>query len=253
MRDSVSTTYYRNNRIACVRFNFCERNTLTLARVRSLADGLGRVANEQTVRCVIFASSTPNFFSDGFSLREMFGEQTRAELINGQSPRYDEVVALYRRLIETPIPTFAFIDGVCRGAGLEWALGCDFIVATSHATFAFHETRLGIVPGLGGIGLLQMRVNRPRALYQLFSSEGLTGEEAVAVGLVDKVVTTLETAVDNFAFPIARHPRSALCRTKSLTGIQDLKVRALLDSRKPFLDTLKSRLFRETGAKKEGE
>lgn len=247
MTETVSTRYYHDRRIACLQFSFCERNTFTLSRVRCLVQELERVTAERSVRCIVFASGRQGYFSDGFSLREMFGAKTRTELENNQSPRYDEVVRLYRKLIETKVPTFVFVDGICRGGGLEWALSCDFITATNNASFALHEARLGIVPGLGGLGLLRMRAGSPVALYHLYSGEELAATEASDVGIVDKIAHDLDEAVEGFVWPIARRPKSGLCRTKAHTGVQQRKLEALGESRKPFLDSLRWRLLREKG------
>src|SRR5437899_2504441 len=116
--EEIFLEYHYSKRVVCIWFSFGGRNTFTVERVKSLVQFLDCALSEPSVRCIVFASALPNFFSDGFSLNEMFSEMTAEELQKGESPRYDQVSALYRRVIECPVPTISFVDGLCRGAGL---------------------------------------------------------------------------------------------------------------------------------------
>jgi enoyl-CoA hydratase/3-hydroxyacyl-CoA dehydrogenase len=85
-------------------------------------------------------------------------------------------------------PIVARVQGLALGGGVELALACHYIVATPKATFAFPETGIGIYPGLGGTQRTTARVGRGLARWLVFTGETLTAEQALAVGLVDRVV-----------------------------------------------------------------
>jgi len=85
-------------------------------------------------------------------------------------------------------PVVARVQGLALGGGVEIALACHYIVATPKATFAFPETGIGIYPGLGGTQRTPARVGRGLAKWLILSGETVTAEQALAIGLVDRVV-----------------------------------------------------------------
>ena len=136
--DGTNTTRSVDGRVAVIRFRFGDRNTLNLARVTKLVEAAQTESADPEVRALVFASDTPGYFSDGYSLDEMLGRAMRKRLRDGDFGAYEQVIDAYRRLIRIPIPTVSFVEGVCRGAGLEWALCTDFIYTSSRASFCFH-------------------------------------------------------------------------------------------------------------------
>ncbi len=96
--------------------------------------------------------------------------------------------ALLERLATAPVPVVAAIRGQCLGAGLELALACHFRIAASGAMLGFPESDLGLIPGLGGT-IPDLPPLARRTLVDLIVSARLIGaEEALAAGLVDRVV-----------------------------------------------------------------
>jgi enoyl-CoA hydratase/3-hydroxyacyl-CoA dehydrogenase len=85
-------------------------------------------------------------------------------------------------------PVVARMHGLALGGGLELALACDRIVASTKATLAFPETGIGIYPGLGGTQRTTRRVGKGLARWLVFTGQMLGAEEAAAVGLVDRAV-----------------------------------------------------------------
>jgi len=112
-------------------------------------------------------------------------------------------------------PTIAAVDGVALGGGCELALACDFRVASGRARFGQPEILLGIIPGGGGTQRLARLVGPARAKDLVFSGRMIDSTEALAVGLVDRVVESdaLATALE-MAAQYARGPRSALALAK---------------------------------------
>lgn len=98
-----------------------------------------------------------------------------------------------------PIITVAAISGACFGAGLEIALSCHFRVCTANGILALPESNLGILPGLGGTLRLAERIGRQKALEVILTGKTITPEEALALGLIDRLVPNkshLESAIE---------------------------------------------------------
>ncbi len=96
--------------------------------------------------------------------------------------------ALLRLLADAPVPVVAAIRGQCLGAGLEIALACHARVASDGAMFGFPESTLGLLPGLGGTVGDGDRVERRVRADLLLTGRLLGADEALALGLVDRVL-----------------------------------------------------------------
>jgi len=85
------------------------------------------------------------------------------------------------------IPVIAAINGFALGGGLELAMGCDFRIASNKAKFGQPEVNLGLIPGYTGTQRLSRLTNMGNALYMLMTADMFTAEEALRMGLVQKV------------------------------------------------------------------
>ncbi|HSV66785.1 MAG TPA: 3-hydroxyacyl-CoA dehydrogenase NAD-binding domain-containing protein [Mycobacteriales bacterium] len=98
---------------------------------------------------------------------------------------------VYRRLVESPVPTFAFVNGAVLGGGLELALACRYrTLSGSTAAIAFPECFLGLVPGWGGCTLLPKLIGAERAIAvivdnALAQNKMLSPRQAAELGIVD--------------------------------------------------------------------
>lgn len=88
---------------------------------------------------------------------------------------------------ELPMPVVAKIDGYCLGGGLEFAMACDFRIATEPSELGFPESRLGILPANGGVQRLASHTGPSRAKELVMSGERVSAEQAVVDGIVDYV------------------------------------------------------------------
>ncbi|HSM87939.1 MAG TPA: enoyl-CoA hydratase/isomerase family protein, partial [Candidatus Limnocylindrales bacterium] len=86
-----------------------------------------------------------------------------------------------------PVPAIAAIEGYCMGGGLDLALSCRNRVAAPDAVFGHRGASLGLITGWGGTQRLSRLVGRPRALQMFLLAEKLSAEEALKVGLVDRI------------------------------------------------------------------
>ncbi|MDP9149975.1 MAG: enoyl-CoA hydratase-related protein [Myxococcota bacterium] len=154
---------------------------------RPTLHALGKLAREAalntSIRAVVLTGAGDRAFCAGADLKERSGmsdDDVRAQL------------ALYRTelgpLDRLPKPVVAALNGVALGGGLELALCCDLRIAAAHARLGLPETSLGIIPAAGGTQRLPRIVGQARAKELILLGRRLTAEEALAWGLVHRVV-----------------------------------------------------------------
>jgi len=93
----------------------------------------------------------------------------------------------FRSLELMEIPVIAAINGFALGGGLELAMGCDFRIASTKAKFGQPEVNLGLIPGYAGTQRLSRLVGMADALYLLMTADMIGAEDALRIGLVQKV------------------------------------------------------------------
>lgn len=133
--------------------------------------------------------------------------------------RIHRMHALIQRLQTYPKTTFAALNGLTLGGGLELAIACTFRVASAGAKLGLPEVKLGLIPLYGGTMLLPSLIGTNRALELMMSGNPVTAQRAYEIGLVNRVVDesageqALVDAVLGFANTICGHslvPQQAL-------------------------------------------
>ena len=132
-------------------------------------------------RCVVLTGSGERAFCAGADLKERDGMahadwQTQHELFERG----------FMALMEFPLPVLAAVNGHAFGGGLELALCCDFVYASSAARFALPEVRLGIMPGGGGTQNLARAAGERRAKELILSGRQFTAAEGVDWGIFNR-------------------------------------------------------------------
>lgn len=138
---------------------------------------------DKTARALIITGSGEKAFCVGADLKERQGMNEKDIIL-----RLDFVKQLYLRLENLPIPVIAAINGMALGGGFELALSCDLRISAEHATFAFPEVDLAIIPGTGGTQRLPRIVGRSRALELILLARRIPAAQAYEYGLVNKLV-----------------------------------------------------------------
>jgi enoyl-CoA hydratase/carnithine racemase len=154
---------------------------------------------------------------------EYFIAHADVEMILGMGPdsvgRPDEpapVNQLLDRLRRSTKLSMALIRGVARGGGSEIALACDLRFVTPDARLSQPEVALGIIPGAGGTQRLTRLVGRARALEIVLGCRDVNGEEAAAIGYVNRVLgdDEIEGFVRDLAARVASMPPNAVAAAK---------------------------------------
>jgi len=171
----------RDEPIAVVRLNRPEaRNALSDALMDELVAALSGLDADPAIRCIVLAGDE-RAFAAGADIAEL-AAATAVELY--QAPR----VARWDAIRKLHTPLVAAVSGWCLGGGCELAMTCDIIVASDTARFGQPETGLGIIPGAGGTQRLARAVGKALAMDMVLTGRVLTAHEALAAGLVARVV-----------------------------------------------------------------
>lgn len=118
-----------------------------------------------------------------------------------------------------PFPVIAAINGFALGGGCELAMACDFRIAGTKAKFGQPEVNLGLIPGYAGTQRLSRLTNLGTALYLLTTADMIDAQEALSIGLVQKVIEqeNLIDEVKKMAANIASKGPQAVRKVKMVT------------------------------------
>ena len=164
------------------------RNALSEALLDQLTAALTAAANASAVRVVILGH-TGSVFCSGADLKE----QLEARRERGASPGAGALVPVLRLIRALPQPVIAEVRGAVRGGGMGLVAESDIVVATSAATFAFSEVKVGVAPAVIAVPVLA-KMPLSRALELFLTGRTFDAVEASAAGLVNHVVDPEEVA-----------------------------------------------------------
>jgi len=187
----------RRERIATVTFNRPEkRNAMTKASWRLLADLMAELSADPDLRAVVLRGAGGKAFAAGADIAEF--ETERADPIRAKA--YGEITERAMVAVaECRHPTIALIEGNCIGGGLEIAVRCDLRIAGRSARFGIPSNRLGLVIGYGELKSLVSVVGKAVTLEILLEARIFDAEEALAKGLVNRMVADDRVAAEAYA------------------------------------------------------
>jgi enoyl-CoA hydratase/carnithine racemase len=176
------------------------RNALSAELLVGLIGAFERARDDDRVRCVVLASSHETVFSSGANLGGFAGDVSLVHRHFG-SERFVELFKLIGALGK---PTVCAADGHVLAGALGIALACDLIVASERATFGTPEINVGTFPFMI-MALIYRNVPRKKANELLLLGERWNAQEALAAGIVNKVVPAeeLDAAVADWAGKLA--------------------------------------------------
>src|SRR5207248_4712894 len=211
-----------------------KKNALTQPMYAEMTRALREAEASDAIRCVVIAGG-PGAFCAGSDISDF---QKRAE--GGLKPI---TVDFLHALVRNPKPLLAAVDGLAICSGTTMLLHCDYVVATSGATFATPFTKLGLIPEAASSLLGPMRLGYARAFALLVMGRSMSAEEAKAAGLVNAVVDSgeLDLTVLQAAREIAALPAGAVALArKLLRGNLDDQLRRVDTEASYFKERLQS-------------
>ncbi len=191
-------------------------NALSSQVLAELSAAAYELENDVSVRVVALTGAGDKAFVAGADIAEMQEMTPRAAA--GLSAMGNQV----GRVIEgSTRPWIAAVNGFALGGGCELALCCDFIYAATGARFGQPEVKLGVIPGFGGTQRLARRVGVAKARELVYTGDMVGAEEALRIGLVDKVVAPdqLMAAVRDIAGRIAANGPLAVAECKRVIQV----------------------------------
>jgi len=159
-------------------------NALSRAVLGALRDAARAVAADPSVKAVVVAGGE-KAFAAGADISEFGGQDAARGIAQSFREAFDAVA-------EIPRPVIAAVRGFALGGGLELAMACDLRVGGERTRVGQPEILLGIIPGAGGTQRLARLVGPARAKEMCWSGRQVGAEEALAIGVLDRVVATGE-------------------------------------------------------------
>ena len=157
-------------------------NALSTAVQAGLAEAAKEATDRRDVRAVIVYGG-PKLFAAGADVKEM-AEWSYTDVVDHATG----LQAAFNAIAAIPKPTIAAITGYALGGGCELALCCDLRIAGDNAKLGQPEILLGIIPGAGGTQRLPRLIGPSRAKDLIFTGRFVDADEALRIGLVDRVV-----------------------------------------------------------------
>lgn len=157
-------------------------NSFNFGLLRSLKERIDAIQFDPDVRVVIVTGAGDKAFCAGADLKERatYSDQQVREFIFTIRNLFTFIEYLNK-------PVIAAVNGIALGGGTELALACDIRIASRNASMGLTETRLAIIPGAGGTQRLPRLVGRGKAKELIFTGRRVDAQEALEIGLVNKI------------------------------------------------------------------
>lgn len=200
------------------------RNAFSPGVKGALISHLEQLTADPTCRAIILTGAGGNFSAGGDinGMMSLAGLDGRDRLLQMQK--------MIRLITEAEKPVIAAVEGYAAGGGMALAAACDIVVTASDAKFSCAFAKIGLMPDLGAVWTLPMRMGLGRARYFMLVGDPMSGEDAVVSGMAEKAVapgTALQEArrlADGFATAATR----ALGFTKAVLARMPDSMEAML-------------------------
>lgn len=245
MKAFETLIYEKFDTIGAVTLNRPEFLNIYNIKMRDeLYEILCAIKNDNEVRVVIFKGAGEKAFCAGADLSEFL---TAPSPVIARQVRFGRDI--WRLFLNLPQPVIAALHGFVLGSGIEIALCCDIRIASEDVRFGLPEPALGIIPAAGATQTLPRVIGRVKSLEMLFTNRWLNGQEALEIGLVNRIVPRehlgdvafdLAKKISSYSQIVVRKAKEAILRGIDLTLSQGLELEKRL-----VLEALRKRRFIE--------
>jgi enoyl-CoA hydratase/carnithine racemase len=195
------------------------RNALDDSMRGMLIEALDEVAADKAIKALVLTGNGKAFCAGG-DIRAM---QQRAQAPAGELAyngwaRQQRTHQAVSKLHALPKPTIAAVNGASTGLGADLAMCCDFVIASSSASFAWNYVLRGLIPDGGGLYFLPRRVGLVRAKELIYSGRTVKADEALRLGIADRLSSpeTLLADAQGWARELGQGAGAALALSKSI-------------------------------------
>jgi enoyl-CoA hydratase/carnithine racemase len=236
--------YYKENTIARITLNRPEAlNAFSLPMINSWASALQDAQDDPDIRVIVVSGTGRAFCTggdvktlqsgNGFIACDNSGQCWGEKAIDRKGALTNHIHKVALTLDGMDKPVICAINGLAVGAGLDMAMMCDIRIASTDAKMTSNYVKNGVVPGDGGCFYLPRLVGLSKALELLLTGDFITAQEALNLGLVNKIVPPeeLEEAAMEMAQKIAGSPPVSVQMIKRAvySGWRTRDVRTALD------------------------
>jgi len=186
MSSNTTILVETHQRVGLIRLNRPKAlNALNAAVMSEMNTALSEFDQDQDIGAMVITGDK-RAFAAGADIKEMVEASAIDMLQRDHISAFDHIMRITK-------PVIAAVSGWCLGGGNELAMSCDMIVASESAKFGQPEINIGVIPGAGGTQRLTRAVGKAIAMEMVLNNRTLTAQEALAYGLINRVV-----AVDNY-------------------------------------------------------
>ena len=181
--------------VGTIRLNRPEqRNAFTFDMVGQWAELLRQARYDDDVRVIVLTGTGEKAFCSGVDLSSISNANPDLTPLERKSQLHDQIHRVAYELEALDKPVIASINGTAVGAGLDMALMCDLRIASRSAKLSEGYVKVGLTPGDGGAYYLPRLVGTAKALELLLTGDFIDADEALRIGLVNRVVEPDELA-----------------------------------------------------------
>jgi len=208
--------------VGYITFNNPEKhNAVSIEMWDALEQILDGFRSSQDIRVIVLSGAGGKAFVSGADISKFDKERSSKEAVLSYNKRTQKV---YENLETFPKPTIAMIDGYCIGGGLNLAVCCDIRICSEKSKFAMPAAKLSLGYPFSSIKRLFDVMGPGMAKHFMFTAEKISASEALACGLVQKLVSedSIDSYVKDYALNIANNAPLTIKAMKQI-GIEILK------------------------------
>lgn len=214
--------------IATIRLNRPEtRNAFTVEMVDEWVAALTQCRDDDRIHAIVLTGTGDKAFCSGGDVKRM-RDPRDSTAVERKSKLFDHVLRIPLILETIDKPYIVAVNGAATGAGMDMALMGDIRFAAASARFGETYVKVGLVPGDGGAYYLPRLVGIPMALELLWTGDLIGADEALRLGIVNRVVPDAELMAETYAFAerLVMGPTLAIRMTKRMvyqSAVMDLR------------------------------